>query len=110
MNITWKESYGFSYDKETLKKYSEDKKRKGVYIIWRHSDRKIIYVGSGDISRLWDHLDEDWPSKYSNLVANYAIIEYWRGIERFLAETCKPIEGKKHPTDVAPIPVNTPGK
>ena len=110
MNITWKESYGFSYDKETLNRYSEDRNRKGVYMIWRHSNGKVIYVGSGDIDRLWDHLNENWPSQYSDLVANYAIIEYWRGIERYLADKYRPLIGDRYPADVDPIEVNTPGE
>lgn len=114
MNITWQESYGFSYDKETLDLYSEDRNRKGVYMIWRNNDGTVVYVGSGDIDRLWDHLNEYRIIKYPNLMANYAIIggndsDIWRGIERYLADKYKPLEGDRYPADVDPIEVNVPG-
>ena len=113
MKIKWNEPYGFWYTKKVLDDvHTAYRQCKGVYIIWVHNG-PVVYVGSGDIDRLWDHLDESWIPNYQNLVANYAIIngndpDIWRGIERYLAEELSPKEGKEHPEDVDTINVNLP--
>ena len=91
----------------------------GDVMIWRDNDGTVVYVGSGDIDRLWDHSKEyriiKYSNKYSNLMANYAIIggndsDIWRGIERYLADKYQPLEGDRYPADVDPIEVNGPGE
>ncbi len=116
MRITWKESKGFTYNEVFLNAfYKNDRYEKGVYIIWESDNGTVIYVGSGDIDRLWDHLKEYRITQYQNLMANYAIIggndsDIWRGIERYLADKYQPLEGDRYPADVDPIEVNVPGE
>lgn len=114
MYITWKETCGFQYNKTTLdEKYSADRYLNGVYIIWSQQNGRVIYVGSGDIDRLWRHLNKRQITQYSKLAANYAVIpgnnsDIWRGIERYLADVYNPLVGERYPADVDSIEVNVP--
>lgn len=83
----------------------------GVYIIW--SGTSTIYVGQGIIaSRLAAHLNDPQIMRYNTpnkLMATWAIVpaNQWDGIERYLADTLKPLVGTHHP-NASPIPVNLP--
>ena len=83
----------------------------GVYIIW--SGTNTIYVGQGIIDdRLAAHLDDPRIKPYNTpykLMATWAIVPANQrdGIERYLADTLKPLVGSSHP-NATPIPVNLP--
>lgn len=112
LDLDWKAQCGFPYNKDTLDRYcNNDKDRKGVYMIWyetKDNHIHMVYVGSGSISRLWDHLNENWFTKYPNLKANYAIMDLWEEAEKYLAKELKPLEGKKYPANVRDITTNLP--
>lgn len=93
-------------------------KKEGIYIIWRketnvgdENDRKIVYVGQGDLKvRLGVHLDDE-VQYYADdeLFVTWAEVDPddQNGIENFLADLLNPLVGDEWPTDT-PIEVNLP--
>ncbi len=84
----------------------------GVYVIWRASDGRVVYVGSGEIAaRLMEHRRATWATTQGALLATWTPIPEGQraGVERFLAHQFNPLEGKAYPA-VAPITVNLPGQ
>ena len=85
----------------------------GVYLIWRGSDAKTVYVGQGDIrNRLARRRDDPRIQAYSEsvLYATWASVpaEQMDGVEVYLAEVCEPLVGERWP-EATPISVNPPG-
>ena len=94
----------------------------GVYIV-RQTAGPTVVVGQGVIGERLSALQRDgrvlcYDSPGSSLLATWASIQGMKqtsmlyaaqldGIERYLAETLKPLIGGSHP-DVAPIPVPLP--
>ena len=89
----------------------------------RQADGPAVVVGQGEIKDSLSALRKDGrvlchDSPGSPLLATWAIVEGMKqtkmlysgqldGIERYLAETLKPLIGKSYP-DVAPVPVPLP--
>lgn len=101
MTLDWRRSTATGdwavYDKEALLPFEEDSGQKCVYLIWSESERQMVYVGSGDVDRLWDHLNPSDPAyerihAHKNLKATYALIdeEYMLGAENYLAQVYEP--------------------
>ena len=94
----------------------------GVYIV-RQTTGPVVVVGQGVIKDRLSALRKDgrvlcYDSPGSPLLATWAIVQGMKqtrmlysaqldGIERYLAETLKPLIGKSYP-DVAPVPVPLP--
>ena len=85
----------------------------GVYIIWRAG--RCVYVGQGDIAdRLTSHRSDPTITRHGQsgtLCVTWAQVRAESnldGVERYLAEQYKPLEGTNFP-DVTPLPVNLPG-
>jgi len=81
----------------------------GVYIIWQ-SNGPVIRIGQGIIrNRIAEHRENRAITKYNNLYVTWAKvpIQYRDGIERYLADTLKPLVGDAFP-GVDPIKVNIP--
>jgi hypothetical protein len=94
----------------------------GCYMIWHPSGTytngnayaaRVVRVGQGDIAdRVGCHRsDGDVLSyeRYGTLYVTWAAVLVFQrdGVERYLAETWKPLVGDRFP-DVTPIPVNSP--
>ena len=85
----------------------------GIYIIWHGGQNpRTVYVGQGSISdRLAVHRTEPNIVQYNpfGLFVTWARVDstYRDGIERFLANNLRPLEGIAHPS-VNPIDVNLP--
>lgn len=101
MTLDWRRSTATGdwavYDKAALLPFEEDRGQKCVYLIWSESERRMIYVGSGDVDRLWDHLNPSDPAykrihAHKNLKATYALIdeEYMLGAENYLVQVYEP--------------------
>ena len=84
----------------------------GVYIIWNAD--VCVYVGQGDVAaRLEAHRQDKQILAYGT--AQKPLQTTWAstlanqrdGIERFLADTFKPVVGERHP-NAEPIRVNLP--
>lgn len=116
MKIKWRSTIGIPYSKFSLDTFCKnDKEKNCVYIISLLPNMKVLYVGSGQVSRLWDHWKEatfiQYKKKY--LLANYALIDgnnedVWLGIEKYLADKLQPFVGERHPKKVDSIEVNLP--
>ena len=81
----------------------------GVYIIWQGGG-PIIRVGQGTIcDRLAAHRDNEQSTAHEPLYSSWAPVGlvYRNGVERYLANTLRPIVGSAFP-DVPPIEVNLP--
>ena len=83
----------------------------GVYIIWLGQSN--IYVGQGDIAeRIQTHRNDERFQQYdvNSMLVTWATTPLHErdGIERYLADTLRPIIGKQWP-NVIPIPVNLSG-
>lgn len=81
----------------------------GVYIIWQHGGL-VIRVGQGIIrDRIADHRTNRAITAYSNLYVTWApvLAQYRDGVERYLADTLKPVVGDAFP-NANPITVNIP--
>lgn len=85
----------------------------GVYIIWHSgSNQRVVRVGQGIIKdRLKEHREDPIILKYKGfgLYVTWAEVDrrYLDGVERFLANELKPLEGERYP-DTFPIQVNLP--
>lgn len=101
MILDWKKSPATKdwavYDKEALQPFEEDRELKCVYLIWSESERQMVYVGSGDVDRLWEHLNPSDPAykrihAHENLKATYALIDEKNmlGAESYLAQVYEP--------------------
>lgn len=85
---------------------------RGVYVIWRASDGRVVYVGAGEIAdRLLAHRQAVWAKTHDALLATWASVQdsEQAGVERFLADQFNPLEGRAHP-DASPTAVNLPGQ
>lgn len=95
------------FDHVNLRLIDED----GVYVIkTRESPGRAVYVGQGEISeRLIEHSKNSEITRHGMLSIAWAELHWSKidGVERYIYEVYKPIEGKKWP-DVNPIPVNLP--
>lgn len=111
MTLDWRKSTATGdwavYDKEALLPFEEDRGQKCVYLIWSESERQMVYVGSGDVDRLWDHLNPSDPAyerihAHENLKATYALIdeEYMLGAENYLAQVYRPSAVKASPEEI----------
>ena len=83
----------------------------GIYIIWRRSDGKVVYVGQGDIAdRIRDHRNDPAITRYDPMDVTWtttpSAIEL-PGIELYLARVTTPLEGSNYP-QATWIPVNLP--
>ena len=82
---------------------------KGVYIIWQKSG-PVVRVGQGVIrDRLAAHRNNEDITAPSSLFVTWAPVNvaYRDGVERYLADTLKPVVGDAFP-DADPIPVSLP--
>ena len=86
----------------------------GIYIIWHTGNPgKVVYVGQGEIAtRIKDHRDNPEITKHESsrsLQVTWAKVssQYLDGIEKYLADTWKPLAGDAWP-DATPISVNSP--
>lgn len=111
MTLDWRKSTATGdwavYDKEALLPFEEDRGQKCVYLIWSESERQMVYVGSGDVDRLWDHLNPSDPAyerihAHENLKATYALIDekYMLGAENYLAQVYRPSAVKASPEEI----------
>lgn len=98
------------YTEECLEQFREDRRLLCVYLIWSVPENRMVYVGSGEVDRLWDHLHESDPQygnihRHSGLKATYALISGpdMRGAEGFLALGYEPAEGDKHPREFVKV-------
>lgn len=83
---------------------------KGVYIIWRSVDKRVVRVGQGIIKdRLRFHRSDPAILKHQPDKVTWAYVpqEKRNGVERYLAETLSPLVGDVFP-NVYPIQVNIP--
>lgn len=110
MTLDWRKSTATGewavYDKEALLPFEEDRGQKCVYLIWSESERQMVYVGSGDVDRLWDHLNSSDPAykrihAHKNLKAAYALIDEKNmlGAENYLAQVYEPLAVEASPED-----------
>lgn len=108
--LDWKKSTATGdwavYDKESLQPFEKDNGQKCVYLIWSESERRMVYVGSGDVDRLWDHLNPSDPAyerihAHENLKATYALIDEKNmlGAENYLAQVYRPSAVEASPQD-----------
>lgn len=88
----------------------------GVYLIWHAgTPARAVYVGQGDIpTRLQAHRTSQNILKYNTLgrlLVTWTQVDspHRDGVERYLADRYKPLEGETHPA-VVPIEVNLPGQ
>ena len=84
---------------------------RGVYVIWKQGTGQAVYVGQGYISdRIRQHRGEYRIARHGHMlvtwIANLATNQL-DGVERFLADQIRPIEGVAHPV-ASPISVNIP--
>jgi hypothetical protein len=81
----------------------------GVYVIWQMNG-PVIRVGQGVIKdRLATHRNDSAVTRYQNLLVTWAPVPaiYRNGVERYLANTLRPIIGDAFP-NAYPIAVNLP--
>ncbi len=81
----------------------------GVYVIWQGRG-PVVRVGQGFVrDRVADHRTNRAVTRYNNLYVTWASVPaiYRDGVERYLADTLKPVVGDAFP-DVTPISVNLP--
>ena len=52
------------FTEEGLLPFEEDREKECVYLIWSTLCDRMLYVGSGDVSRLFDHLNREDDSVY----------------------------------------------
>lgn len=83
----------------------------GVYIIWHIGNpSRVVRVGQGDIAkRLSEHRNNQQITRYGQLRVTWAKVDARSrdGVERYLADTWKPLVGDAFP-DVRAIEVNSP--
>ena len=85
----------------------------GVYLIWQAPSRRVVYVGQGLIGRrVVDHQRDPHIIQHrgaGQLLITWAFVamDQMNGIERYLADFFRPLEGERHP-DAPPISVNLP--
>ena len=95
------------FNEDGLRPFEGDKEQECcVYLIWSECERRMVYVGSGKVDRLWDHLNPSDPAyerihAYTNLKATYALIDgkYMHGAEHYLYQVYKPLAVKASPQD-----------
>ncbi|MGA8170658.1 MAG: hypothetical protein WB816_07495 [Methylocystis sp.] len=84
---------------------------KGVYLIWYSgSPGRVVRLGQGDISaRIGAHRNDKKITVYKDLFVTWAAVHSTQidGVERYLADTWKPLVGDAFP-DAVPIAVNSP--
>lgn len=81
----------------------------GVYIIWQ-ANGQVVRVGQGIIKdRLSAHRNDPAITRYNNLYVTWApvLATYRNGVERYLANTLRPLIGDAFPNAV-PMAVNLP--
>lgn len=113
LQLNWKQTARnewADYTEGCLEEFREDKPLLCVYLIWSEPENRMVYVGSGEVDRLWDHLRESDPQyenihRHSGLKATYALISApdMRGAEGFLALGYRPAEGDKHPREFVKV-------
>ncbi len=82
----------------------------GVYVIWSAAGR-WVRVGQGVIAdRLRAHRSDPVITGHDELHVTWARVDplYRDRVERYLADTLKPVAGRAFP-NVVPLPVNLPG-
>jgi hypothetical protein len=86
----------------------------GVYVIWHAGNPgRVVYIGQGNVrDRLTAHRDNSEVTAYrasGTLYVTWASVpaRSLDGVERYLADSWKPLAGDHHP-NVQPIPVNSP--
>lgn len=90
------------FTEEGLQPFEEDREKKCVYLIWSVNENRMIYVGSGDVERLWDHLKENEITDYKGVKFTYALIKNkddYQGAENYLAQVYGPLVGERYPQD-----------
>lgn len=95
------------FSEEGLQPFEADKEQPNcVYLIWSGSEKKMVYVGSGRVERLWDHLNPSDPAyrrihKYEELRATYALIgeKDMLGAEHYLTQVYEPLETERTPDE-----------
>ena len=113
-HVTWKKTEDDNwadFSEEGLRQFEGDKDRPYcVYLIWSETESRMVYVGSGEVERLWDHLRPNGPSyraihSHKNLKATYALINDndILGAEGFLALGYEPLEGNRHPREMVKV-------
>ncbi len=115
LNLEWIKCQGNQWCNLLTVNLSHDhfKNLEGVYIIWHGGQNaRVVYVGQGIIAdRLATHREELRNSGYAvlGLFVTWAQVrrEYRDGVERFLAEGLRPLQGQRYP-EVMPIKVNLP--
>ena len=111
VNISWEKSTTGRWCR--LRKLNlSTVRQEGVYIIWVPRGW-VIRVGQGDVDeRLRDHQDDEKILSYESIDNPLRVtcgeldVDLWDGVERFLANTLRPVLGI-YPR-VRPIPVNLP--
>jgi len=81
----------------------------GVYIIWQ-GNGPVIRVGQGNIKdRLYHHRNDPKITQHQSLYVTWAPVQslYRDGVERYLANTLRPIVGDVFPNAI-PKPVSLP--
>ena len=98
------------YTEGCLEEFREDKPLLCVYLIWSVPENRMVYVGSGEVERLWDHLRENDPQyrnihSHPGLKATYALVDarQMRGAEGFLALGYHPAERDRHPREFVKV-------
>ena len=55
MHVNWKKTNGDNwadFSEEGLRQFEDDRNRSNcIYLIWSETERKMIYVGSGEVER-----------------------------------------------------------
>ena len=95
------------FSEEGLQPFEADNEQPNcVYLIWSDSERKMVYVGSGRVERLWDHLNPSDPAydrihRHVNLKATYALIDEkdMLGAEHYLAQVYEPSATERTPDE-----------
>ena len=115
MNVTWIKSRADTWlEFRTFDMSTVPATSCGVYVIWHGGSKpKAVYVGQGTIkSRLTAHRANATIvsySRYAPLYVTWAVVpaSQMDGIERYLADTLRPLVGDAHP-NALPIAVNIP--
>ena len=110
--LDWKKSPATGdwadFNKDALQPFEGDREQPNcVYLIWSASERKMVYVGSGEVDRLWDHLNPGDPAyarihEHEDLKATYALIDAkdMLGAEHYLAQVYDPSATERTPKEV----------
>lgn len=111
--VKWKSTYGYTLSRIKLEQHcKKDIDQNGIYIIWTESSGQVIYIGSGPIYRIWNHLTDDWAQNCKeNLLVNYTLDCYDKdlGIVKFLTDIYQPFyKGERSLDGIKPIEVNLP--